>query len=332
MNLQTITQIVKASGVQPGELVLIHFWGEDADKQIANDFLIAAASLGASPVLLQQSRKVNCDLFAAADDACFSEQYFDLFSRFDAVLDVFAQQPIVPGCAYEAEPLRLYRRTISQLFSALMKARRFTQIRIPTRANAAESGLEPEEYIRRMEAAYDIDYSALAQACREAKARYEQHRRLILKTGSDCELHFDLTGREWYIDAGDGDWPCGEIYIAPLENATHGTVFFEKLFVEEIGVFDSVTLHVENGRVISSDHEAVAAFLHDQPVENTVVCELGLGLNPSVTDLCGYTVLDEKRSGAFHIALGANGMFDGQNDANMHLDLVGGHYQLIAEV
>ena len=30
-----IFEIVKASGVQKGEMVLIHFWGEDEDKGIA---------------------------------------------------------------------------------------------------------------------------------------------------------------------------------------------------------------------------------------------------------------------------------------------------------
>ena len=80
-----------------------------------------------------------------------------------------------------------------------------------------------------------------------------------------------------------------------------------------------------------SNQEAVSAFLRSQPTENTVVCELGLGMNPNVNTLCGYTALDEKKHGSFHIALGANRMFGGQNEAGMHTDLVGGTYQLTAE-
>lgn len=37
MKRETISKIVKASGVSAGELVLVHFWGEDADKEIANN-------------------------------------------------------------------------------------------------------------------------------------------------------------------------------------------------------------------------------------------------------------------------------------------------------
>ena len=35
--------------------------------------------------------------------------------------------------------------------------------------------------------------------------------------------------------------------------------------------------------------------------------------NPNVTELCGYTPLDEKMYGTFHIAVGANNMFGGTN-------------------
>jgi leucyl aminopeptidase (aminopeptidase T) len=37
------------------------------------------------------------------------------------------------------------------------------------------------------------------------------------KTGANCELSICFEGRSWFIDAGDGDLPCGEISIAPVE-------------------------------------------------------------------------------------------------------------------
>lgn len=88
MKYETIEKIVKASGVRAGELVLVHFWGEDADKAIANRFVAAVAAMGAAPVLLQQARLINRELFSRAKETCFGERYFDLFSKFDAVPDV----------------------------------------------------------------------------------------------------------------------------------------------------------------------------------------------------------------------------------------------------
>lgn len=329
MTTNYIYRIVKASGVSAGERVLIHFWGEDTEKDIANEFLAGIAALGATPVLLQQARSVNYRIFQNATDTCFDEAYFDAFSQFDAVLDVFACQPIVLGYSLDEPHAALYRRYISKLFYALMKAKRFAQIRIPTEANAAESGLEPRDYIRRMDQAYDIDYDALLSCCTARKETLSQAQRYVLRTGNECALCFDLTGRTWHIDAGDGDWPCGEVYIAPVESQTNGTVFFPQLCIEDLGVFSNVTLEIRDGMLSGSDQEAINAFIRQLAPEERVVCELGLGMNPGVTDLCGCTVLDEKMSGSFHIAIGANNMFGGRNEASKHIDLVNsGSFQL----
>lgn len=322
MRYETISKIVKASGVSAGELVLVHFWGEDTDKEIANHFVASVAAMGATPVLLQQARSINREIFSSAKESCFDERYFDLFSKFDAVLDVFAYQPIVLGCNIEKEQMALYRKYISQLFYKLMESKRFTQIRIPTRANAVESNLDPQDYIQRMSRAYDIDYALVAAACRRKIEGFAGAEKVAVTTGEGCVLHLELTGRTWHIDAGDGDLPCGEIYIAPVENRTNGNVFFETFYLDDVK-YNNVTLQILNGEISGSSHGEIAKHFAQMPRENRVVCELGLGMNPNVTDLCGYTVLDEKMAGTFHIAVGANHMFGGKNKASDHIDFVG---------
>ena len=322
MDRKIISKIVKASGISAGEMVLIHFWGEDADKEIANNFMAAVAEMGATPVLLQQSRSVNRDIFLAAKESCFNEKYFDLFTKFDAVLDVFTYRPVILGYEIDKDKFELYRKYMAQLFSKLMNCKRFTQIRIPTAANAEESGLEPQDYMQRMERAYDVDYTAVYEACKQAKDRFAGAGKVLLRTGEDCELSFELTDRVWHIDAGDGDLPCGEIYIAPVEDKTQGTVYFETFYLDG-AKYEHVRLHIKDGRIINSNQPEIAAFFEKQPQENRVVCELGFGMNPNVTDLCGYTVLDEKMCGTFHIAVGANYMFGGTNEASDHIDFIG---------
>ena len=322
MNYEMIARLVKASDVSAGELILIHFWGENEDKAIADRFAAAVAALGATPVLLQQARTINREIFAAAKDSCFDERYFALFSQFDAVLDVFAYQPIILGYELEEAQMDLYRRYISQLFERLVTCRRFTQIRIPTEANAEESGLDPQDYIRRMTRAYDVDYDAVRAACERELARISGGTQAVIHTGDTCTLRLDLTGRTWLIDAGDGDLPCGEVYIAPVEEKTHGTVFFETFYLDEVKYTD-VTLQITDGEVTGSSCAELAEQFARMPRENRIVCELGLGMNPNVTELCGYTLLDEKMAGTFHIAVGANTMFGGKNRATDHADFVG---------
>lgn len=274
MTRETIAKIVKASGVSAGKLILIHFWGENADKTVADQFAAAVAALGASPVVLQQARSVNREIFAGAKESCFDERYFGLFSKFDAVLDVFACQPIVLGYELEDAQMELYRRYISQLFEKLVTCRRFAQIRIPTAANAAESGLDPQEYIRRMDRAYDVDYAAVRAACEHAAAQFAGASRVTVRTGEGCVLQLELTGRTWLTDAGDGDLPCGEIYIAPVEAKTNGDVFFGTLYLEGEAYTD-VTLQITNGEITGSSQKAVAAHFAALPRENRIVCELG---------------------------------------------------------
>ena len=322
MEFETIMKLVKASGVSEGELILIHFWGEDADKKIANSFAAAVAAAGASPVVLQQARSINRDLFATAKASCFDEKYFELFSKFDAVLDVFAYQPVILGYELEEEQMNLYRRYIGQLFGKLMECKRFTQIRIPTEANAAESGLAPEEYIRRMNSAYDIDYDCLAEVCGQEAAKMAGAEKVAVTTGEGCVLNLELTGRKWLTDAGDGDLPCGEIYIAPVENRTNGKVFFEALWVDNVK-YPDVTLEIADGEIINCSNKELEKHFADMPKAEKTVCELGLGMNSNVRDLCGYTLLDEKMAGTFHIAIGMNMMFGGTNQASDHVDFVG---------
>ena len=322
MNRETIAKIVKASGVSAGELILVHFWGEDADKEIANNFVASVAALGATPFLLQQARSINRTIFSTAKETCFDDRYFDLFSKFDAVLDVFAYQPIVLGGTIENEQMVLYRKYISQLFYKLMECTRFTQIRIPTAANAAESNLDPQEYIQRMTKAYDIDYPEVDLACKREVKRFSGATKVVVHSGIDCALYFDITDRTWHVDSGNGDLPCGEIYIAPIEDKSCSNVFFETFYLDDVK-YNNVTLQISDGEVSGSSNKDVAGHFAKLSKEDRMVCELGLGMNPNVKDLCGYTVLDEKMMGTFHIAVGSNTMFGGKNKASTHIDFVG---------
>ncbi|SHJ45205.1 Leucyl aminopeptidase (aminopeptidase T) [Anaerocolumna jejuensis DSM 15929] len=323
MDSELIKKIVKSSGVREGELILVQLWGEDSDITIMHDFAVAVAELGASPLELQQSRSHNRNIFSAAKEACFPERYYSIFEKVDAVLDVFTYQPVVLNYEISKEQMNYYRNYMRKLFETLMKKKRFTQIRIPTAENARESDLDIEDYIKRMTKAYDIDYIKLSEICEKKIAELKAAREILLHTGDNCSLKLVMGDRNWIADCGDGDWPCGEVYIAPIEEKTAGKVFYNKLFIENTGVFEKVILTVEEGIVISSNQEKVNDFIKNCAKESLTVCELGFGCNENITGLCGYAVLDEKMADSFHIAIGDNRMFGGKNKADLHMDFVG---------
>lgn len=298
MDRQLIKKIVSVSGIKPGELVCVHYWGEDDQREIMHEFAQAVVEMGAAPLEVQQSRKENKRRFLVAKAETYGDTYFSIFEKVHTVLDIFVYQPVILGTQIEPEQIDVYRQYMGRLFEALMGAKRFIQIRIPTIENAQESGLDPKDYIRRMEEAYNIDYKALKQECEES-------------------------AKKWNIDVGEGDMPCGEIYIAPLEDQTNGEVYFETLYLEDMGCFKNVVLTIQNGVVVAANNEVVLDFINQASDSDKTVCELGFGFNEHVTELCGYTLLDEKMKGTFHIAIGDNTMFGGANKAMCHIDFVG---------
>ena len=245
-----------------------------------------------------------------------------MFDQVDVVLDIMMTRPGFPGKGLDEEHLKMERKFIQKYFGMMASKKKLVQIRIPSKDNAMEAGMDEKEFEERLINACDIDYEAVQKACEEKVKEIAGKNQVSICTGNGCVLKMDLTGREWMIDAGDGDLPCGEVEIAPLEDKTNGTVHFDRLFAdgEDMG---AVTITVENGIAVTSDSDRFNEFLAELPPNGNVVCELGIGMNPGVTDLCGYEVLDEKMIGTFHIALGKNDMFGGKNDSFVHLDFVG---------
>ena len=178
-----------------------------------------------------------------------------------------------------------------------------------------------DEYKERILKAMDVDYEQLKLDCQMKVDSFKGNTRVI-RTGKDCVLTMDTTGRKWHIDAGEGAFPCGEVYIAPMEENSNGTVFFETLSAQEAGVFTNVTVTVQDGKIISSDSEEFNRFLNELPEGGNVVSELGIGMNPNVECITGDSVLDENVIGTFHIAIGMNTLFGGKNNSPIHMDFV----------
>ncbi len=325
MDRRIINKILKAIGIDKEQIVLLQFWGEDSQRHILHNFSYEILSLGASPIEFQQSRLVNYEMFTNALDTCFNDKYYSIFDNIDIVIDICMYKAVVPlpKLAENKEKMNLYRKYMSTLFSTLSKKKKFVQIRVPSEENAIESGLESSIFIEKMNKAYDIDYDDLKKRCEEKASQIEGKSSVIIKTGANCELSLYLERRNWFIDAGDGDLPCGEISIAPVEEKTNGTVYFENIFLDTDTKLDNVILTVENGKIIKSDSHIFNDFLNELPPNGNIICELGIGMNTNIEKLTGYVVLDEKMAGTFHLGIGMNTLFGGKNECPMHMDFVG---------
>lgn len=323
-NRELIKKIIYATGIKKSDVVLIQFWGDDCDREVLHNFSYEIAALGASPFELQQSRSINASLFANVSEDNFDEKYFKIFSSVDVIIDLFMYKPVVPSPELPKEKFEFYRKYMGNLFKAFADKKKFIQIRVPTKENSEESSLDPEKYIKLMNAAYDIDYDELKMTCENKLTEIKDKTRITIKTGSNNILNLSIKDRKWFVDAGDGDFPCGEIYIAPVETETNGSIFFKEIYLEDDELIHDtdVTLKIVNGKITESSSTLVSDYLKNLPENGDIIGEFGLGLNKNVTSLTGYSVLDEKMYGTFHLGLGTNVQFGGTITSPVHMDLV----------
>ena len=319
MERRLIIKIVQAMELEVGDIVLLNFWGREEEIEDLYAFASAVAEVGAYPQMLHHSLKYYAQMFSSL--SCeFPEKWFKQFKDVDVVIDIMNR---APGQVPEGiEDISIYRSYIRGLFKCFSEKKKLIQITMPTKENAKNAELDFDTFYKRTVKALDIDYKELKKECEKKIESFQGQTRKVC-TGDDCVLTLDTTDREWIVDAGDGALPCGEIYIAPVEENTNGNVYFKMFSVDGLGVFNDIIVEVENGHIVKTNCDEFNAFLKTLPEGADIVAELGIGMNPNVEKVLGDSHLDENAIGTFHIAIGMNYLFGGKNKCPIHIDLVG---------
>lgn len=235
------------------------------------------------------------------------------------------------------------------IVTCLTEADECTRFRVHLLTRAAEDnlrilhmpGVSPEDFVRAVDGVDFRDLQARGKPLRDAlTGRNEIEIRTRTVGGEPCVLKARVTARRPHICGGLAEsgeimnLPTGEVYIAPLEDAsegrlvlngaTNGSVFKDK---------DEVVLFFESGRLDfdrSDFPDRPAAKRTRQRLQETgekdpvnlTLCEIGIGLNPALKRLVGNEIWDEKAGGTAHIALGANAPFGGAIEGDYHCDMV----------
>ena len=119
-----------------------------------------------------------------------------------------------------------------------------------------------------------------------------------------------------------------EVYVAPVESETNGTLILDGS-MGYIGIVDSpVRVEIRRGRIVDIEDNPsgrrLKTFLsrfHD-PENMVVAAEFGIGLNTHSHCAGNCYIEDESTYGTFHIGFGRNIALGGVQDASGHYDLV----------
>jgi aminopeptidase len=209
---------------------------------------------------------------------------------------------------------------------------RWTVTLFPTEAHAMEAEMSLAEY-------EDFYYGAClvdgADPVAEWKKVEEQHDRLVRWMAGRNEIHIvgegtdlmlEVGGRTFLPASGKENFPDGEFFTGPIENATRGFVSFTYPAIFGGRAVEGIRLKFEAGRVVEASAEKNEDFLIstlDTDEGARIVGELGIGTNYGIDRFTGEILLDEKIGGTVHVALGESyPESGGLNKSAIHWDMV----------
>jgi len=148
--------------------------------------------------------------------------------------------------------------------------------------------------------------------------------RFVTPQGTDLRL--GVKGRRWINCDGHANFPDGEVFTGPVEDATEGVVCYSFPAVYGGREVHDIRLRFRAGRVVEASAGKGEDFLIrmlDQDKGARVLGELALGCNYDITRYTRNTLFDEKIGGTFHCALGAAyPETGGRNQSGLHWDMV----------
>jgi aminopeptidase len=213
------------------------------------------------------------------------------------------------------------------------KSLRWLAVQVPSGAAARGAGLALADFEDLVYRAGRLDredpvaaWHAVSQKQARLMACLQQGKDLRLMTPSGTDLRLGITGRAWINGDGRQNFPDGEVFTAPLEHATEGLIFFDFPALHGGQVAERIRLMFRAGRVVNASaahgEEFLRAMLR-QDAGASILGEVGLGCNYTLTRPTGQTLLDEKIGGTCHVALGrADPATGGQNQSALHWDLI----------
>ena len=300
----------------------------------------AAVERGAFPIVLF-SDSVMSELFYrhAPRELLEFESPLELLiqERVEATARIISSDHTKPLTSADPEKLRLRSRAMRRLSEVFMRrdsegSLKWVVTIYPTPADAQEAGFAPLEWREFIFKAMKLDrpdpvaeWRRFAEEQRRIRDALSKADELRLE-GPGISLTVRVGGRTWIEDDGRNNMPGGEVFTAPHEDATEGTVAFDYPAVWRGIEVEGVKLVFKRGRVVEATAQKGEEHLRkllDTDEGARVLGEFAFGLNYDITRHTKQILLDEKIGGTIHMALGAAyPRTGGKNQSSIHWDMV----------
>jgi aminopeptidase len=325
--------------VKRGDVVLIS--GSPISLPLIVDIYRQVLAAGGHPLLNIQSEECKGVLLREANDDQLS--FVDPIAQFqvetiDVLIATWGQEntkafsQIDPQRqAKVSQARRKYIETY--LGRAAQGELRWVGTQFPCQAAAQDAEMSLADYEAFVFCAALLHLDDPAAGWRELSQRQQRladllnsKRELRFVTPQGTNLTVGVDGRRWINCDGHENFPDGEVFTGPVEDATEGTVCYSFPAVEGGREVDGIRLTFRQGRVVEATADKGASFLHamlDQDEGSRTLGEIAIGTNYAIQQYTKNTLFDEKIGGTFHAALGAAyPETGGKNQSGLHWDMV----------
>ncbi|OHB85452.1 MAG: peptidase M29 [Planctomycetes bacterium RBG_16_64_12] len=328
-----------STAVRPGDLVRLS--GPPVARPLVVALYRAVLNAGGHPHV--DMAPDECDeikLESASEGQLRYEDPLDLFTveRIDVAIRVKAEDntKALSGTDPRKQALlsQARKKPMARFLARAGKGElRWVTTQFPCHAAAQDAQMSLAAYERFVFEAGLLGQDDPAAAWQEVSRR-QQHltdylnrsEEIRLTTPQGTDLRLGVQGRTWINCDGKANFPDGEVFTGPIEDATEGVVCYSFPAVHGGREVDGIRLQFKHGRVVDASaargEEFLLAML-DQDQGARTLGEIALGTNYSVRQFTKNTLFDEKIGGTFHAALGAAyPETGGTNRSGLHWDMV----------
>ncbi len=328
-----------STGVKPGDLVRIS--GPPVARPLVAAIYRAVLKAGGHPtVAMVPDECAEIKLDEASEEQLRFEDPLDLFmvERVDVSIGIWGQDntKALSGADPKRQAMvsQARKRYLNRFLQRAAEGElRWVGTQFPCHAAAQDAQMSLAAYEQFVFQAGLLDEEEPAAAWRQISERQQRMadylngiREIRFTTPEGTDLRLGVEGRRWINCDGHENFPDGEVFTGPVEDATEGVVCYSFPAVHGGREVDGIRLVFREGRVVDASaakgQEFLLAMLEQDPGAR-ILGEIALGTNYAIEQYTKNTLFDEKIGGTFHAAIGtAYPETGGKNESALHWDMV----------
>ncbi len=332
------TLVNYSTRVQPGDVVAIE--GDVAGRPLLQAIYRETLRAGGLPAVVPRIPELQADLLALASAQQLAWiSPIDTWSRgeADVFIRVMAEENTRNLTGADPERQIERKRALHPLLQTMMQRQavgdlRWTLTLFPTNAYAQDAEMHAADFTEFVFDACKLGSPDPSAVWREQSATQQRlidwlaDKEEIHITGPDTDLTLGVAGRPWINCDGENNFPDGEIFTGPHEDATRGHICFSFPRITDGREIHDIRLRFEDGRVVDATAGRGEEFLVETlDADEGARClgEFAFGTNFDITRFTKNILFDEKIGGTVHMALGAGYPESGSVNASaIHWDLI----------